>query len=479
MAAKRKIRRKLRRNSPAVRRAPDTAINAARSEAKNSGLMVGGAHDPAEKAADRMATKALGAVAGSSAASAAGPVTVHRHSTSSPSVAPGTQSGTVPKAAADAVNGLGTGRGLNAAERGYFEPRFGHNFSSVRLHEGAAAHQATTRLGAQAFALGHDIAFSEGAHDRFTMAHELAHVMQDGNAARRTLRRDLAIEPANPGTVAAVLTPEQHRLALLYNQRRFEDPFTIRIIRDVFGGISDVPAVINDDFINATLQWQAERNLGQDGKFGPVTTRAMVRELTAEGEGRLARLLRSDNFVRIVNIGGPTFPAPPNPPVDFMGFRWDVAFRTSLRNGFIVQRVRNVWNEIGAPAPRRINAPTTPGYWEAWPINGAGNITHPKHPTGADDRFQRAMHSGTRGNWRMTGTLYTVLNLPAMFTAPGGAAHAPDAGGLQATINNPGSDNLGLPEGFTSIEHNEASRTIRGSWDVTNANPALHVNRRN
>lgn len=57
---------------------------------------------------------------------------------------------------------------------------FGHDFSSVRIHQGPEA----AMLGAQAFSLGNDIYFAEGMYDpwgisgQMLLAHELAHVVQ-------------------------------------------------------------------------------------------------------------------------------------------------------------------------------------------------------------------------------------------------------------------------------------------------------------
>jgi hypothetical protein len=80
---------------------------------------------------------------------------------------------------------------LSEAERGYFEPRFGQDLSAVRLHTDRAASQAARSLGAEAFALGGDIAFAEGAFapdtraGRRVLAHELSHVVQGERGGER------------------------------------------------------------------------------------------------------------------------------------------------------------------------------------------------------------------------------------------------------------------------------------------------------
>ena len=88
---------------------------------------------------------------------------------------------------------MGAGRPLDRVERSFFEPRFGKDFSGVRVHEGAAADKAARSIDARAFALGSDIAFARGEREKGgprLMAHELAHVAMDkGRGARRKVRR--------------------------------------------------------------------------------------------------------------------------------------------------------------------------------------------------------------------------------------------------------------------------------------------------
>ncbi len=76
------------------------------------------------------------------------------------------------------------GHALDADARAFFEPRFGHDFSPVRVHTGAAAGRSATDLGAEAYTVGRDIVFgagrfAPGTHEgRRLLAHELTHVVQ-------------------------------------------------------------------------------------------------------------------------------------------------------------------------------------------------------------------------------------------------------------------------------------------------------------
>ena len=76
------------------------------------------------------------------------------------------------------------GQPLSPAERAYFEPRFGRDFSDVRVHDDPRAHAAADDINARAFALGSHIACGRGeyaagtARGRHLLAHELTHVLQ-------------------------------------------------------------------------------------------------------------------------------------------------------------------------------------------------------------------------------------------------------------------------------------------------------------
>jgi hypothetical protein len=79
------------------------------------------------------------------------------------------------------------GEPLGAAERQYFEPRFGHDFSQVRVHTDALAGESAREVNARAYTVGGNIAFAEGQYSPGTdegkrlLAHELTHVVQQGS----------------------------------------------------------------------------------------------------------------------------------------------------------------------------------------------------------------------------------------------------------------------------------------------------------
>jgi len=82
------------------------------------------------------------------------------------------------------------GQPLDPATRAFMEPRFGYDFSRVRLHSGTAAEQSAVDVNAHAYTVGHNIVFGAGRYapgtseGRRLLAHELTHVVQQSGSAQ-------------------------------------------------------------------------------------------------------------------------------------------------------------------------------------------------------------------------------------------------------------------------------------------------------
>jgi hypothetical protein len=76
------------------------------------------------------------------------------------------------------------GQPLDSGIRAFMEPRFGHDFSSVRIHTDAQAANSARAVNALAYTVGRDVVFGEGQFQpqsntgQRLMAHELTHVVQ-------------------------------------------------------------------------------------------------------------------------------------------------------------------------------------------------------------------------------------------------------------------------------------------------------------
>jgi hypothetical protein len=100
---------------------------------------------------------------------------------------------------------VGSGRPLETSLRDVYEPRFGFDFSRVRIYSNQEAARSAESLGARAYTMGPDIVFSGGAYRPGTaegqklLAHELTHIVQQGHAPAISARRgQLAVRQTTP-----------------------------------------------------------------------------------------------------------------------------------------------------------------------------------------------------------------------------------------------------------------------------------------
>ncbi|WKX68919.1 DUF4157 domain-containing protein [Streptomyces sp. XD-27] len=98
-----------------------------------------------------------------------------------------TSEAAAPRSSVHDVVSSGGGRSLDADTRSDMESRLGADFSDVRVHTDARAHDSAREVGARAYTVGNDVVFQRDAYDpsshegRTTLAHELTHVIQQRN----------------------------------------------------------------------------------------------------------------------------------------------------------------------------------------------------------------------------------------------------------------------------------------------------------
>jgi len=115
------------------------------------------------------------------------------------------------------------GEPLDRATRGFMEPRFGHDFSRVRVHTDAKAAESTRGVHALAYTVGADVVFGAGQFRPETgagqrlLAHELGHVLQQSAAGAALGKRHIlpmgnphdALEYEAEGLANAVLSRQE------------------------------------------------------------------------------------------------------------------------------------------------------------------------------------------------------------------------------------------------------------------------------
>ena len=103
------------------------------------------------------------------------------------------------------------GRPLELKLRQNMEQRFGHDFSMVRVHSGAAAGQSARAVNAAAYTVGGHIVFGAGQYapgttaGRRLLAHELTHVVQQESATGPQLLSRFSLSPDDFNALAEEL----------------------------------------------------------------------------------------------------------------------------------------------------------------------------------------------------------------------------------------------------------------------------------
>jgi len=107
--------------------------------------------------------------------------------------------------AAGFISHLGAGAPLDSASRRFFEPRFGRDFSAVRVHTDGVAAGSAAQIAARAYTVGNNVVFGAGQWSPATtagrklLAHELAHVAQQTGGTGTIQRQPAEDEQVTKG----------------------------------------------------------------------------------------------------------------------------------------------------------------------------------------------------------------------------------------------------------------------------------------
>lgn len=174
-------------------------------------LAVGASDDPFEREADAAAARVLGL---GQAQLATGPAPVLRRFDNT--AGQGDSTDTAPPIVDEVL--CSPGQALDCASRAFFEPRFGRDFSQVRVHHDAAAARSADAVNARAYTAGAHLVFATGQHapdsaaGRALLAHELAHVVQQSGAAPLVQRQDSGTPTSPPAPPRAATAEEQEQI---------------------------------------------------------------------------------------------------------------------------------------------------------------------------------------------------------------------------------------------------------------------------
>jgi len=200
--------------------ARDLAPSASRSLVVQAKLEIGSVSDPLELEADRIADRVVNQAESPAVTTTASRARVQRMCNScaeedevqmKPSSADGGQRVSSPML----TRGINDGRRhggtpLLERTRDFMEPRFGRDFSNVRIHADLAAQRLAQSIRARAFTVGNDIFFGAGRYSpdstpgRRLLAHELTHTLQQNrDTARIVVRRSASSSSSTKGSSKA------------------------------------------------------------------------------------------------------------------------------------------------------------------------------------------------------------------------------------------------------------------------------------
>ncbi len=99
-----------------------------------------------------------------------------------------------------------SGQPLPNEVRNFYEPRFGYDFSNVKVHTGSVASKSAQSINALAYTSGNNIVFNDGQYSpntdsrRRLLAHELSHTLQQGTSIKKYSKQKLQQQVLNPDT---------------------------------------------------------------------------------------------------------------------------------------------------------------------------------------------------------------------------------------------------------------------------------------
>lgn len=392
-------------------------------------LTIGAGNDPLEREADRIAGQVM---ARSAAAVSTDSFRIQRASQQAGSMA--SVPASVDRVLAD------PGKPFDAALQQDMEQHFGHDFSKVRVHTGAAAAQSAQEVNAHAYTVGHDIVFGAGrfvpgtSDGRRLIAHELTHVLQQsgvsgigsgklGTVHDPLLQRDLALQPTNPNAQEVNLTAQQIRDAINFNRRRYDAENT-RLIQDVVG--APVTGTFDEETIRLIARYQDDFGLTPaDGKVGPDTFDQLTAELQAEGvddQTCLTLFNVSDPAIPLnIRVAGPgladifsrfnmTARFSPHCHCDQFEYRQFICGSVDRTQGGVVTNINNLFTIPGGGLPQ------CPGWVEDGNTAQAqnGRYGHRNHAARINNRYLDDTGTVDMAN----GCRFEAFDVPGMFGVP-------------------------------------------------------------
>jgi len=258
------------------------------------------------------------------------------------------------------------GQPLDAKTLSFMEPRFGYDFSKVRVHSDEKAAESARTLNTLAYTVGRDVVFGTrqyapetGAGQRL-LAHELMHVVQQRHGEPRALTR----------VASAVHEQEAHRAAAA-----IASP-SLRVVPRTAAGTVNGVQCLDPSLLSPTFTPDAD-------------------------------ILIKDNTIRVKKY------------LPCGEFDWGIRWQTSRKDGYIVQEIQaveTIKNCDETPYketdPEKVKNARPPHFWEAWSVNKDGRF-YPENgnPHNGPDNWKQLAHPNTNGSWEVNANVYWADSL--------------------------------------------------------------------
>lgn len=162
------------------------------------------------------------------------------------------------------------GNALSSVARKFFEPRFGYDFSGVKIHTDSAAAKSAQSINALAYTTGSNIVFNENQFSPETdsgkrlLAHELTHVIQQNNLPKSLRSGTIQRTPDDKHDLTAVSLSGDHVLEKTFDNEA--------IISRSSNSTGEHVRRIQEALILLGIELPS---FGADGKFGAETEKAV------------------------------------------------------------------------------------------------------------------------------------------------------------------------------------------------------------
>jgi len=188
------------------------------------------------------------------------------------------------------INSLkGGGQPLDSDTRSFFEPRFGHDFSKVRVHTDDASADAAKSINARAFTLGNHVVMGAGQYqpksqqEKRLLGHELTHVVQQGRGGLSHIQM-LGGGPDNYGV------PDRADIDNWEGERRSSDAEAVRTA----DSSSDISMIRFFDSATVERRMELIDIILNDWWVGPINETALERIWSSFGN--------SESLIYVVGI---------------------------------------------------------------------------------------------------------------------------------------------------------------------------------